>query len=75
MGAGHLSGGLPPSSRDRDSGIFEKEREPFVTCVEVFEGFSEAGARLGGRFDLALSPWHRLHITKGNLTLQHRETS
>lgn len=56
MGASHLSGRLPPNSRVRDSGIFEKEREPFVTCVEVFEGSSEEGARLGGRFDLALSP-------------------
>ena len=55
----------------RDSGIFEKEREPFVTCIEVFEGFSEEGARLEGRFDLALSPWYSLQITKGNVTLQH----
>lgn len=71
MGASHLSGRLSPSSRVRDSGIFEKEREPFVTCIEVFEGFSEEGARLEGRFDLALSPWYSLQITKGNVTLQH----
>lgn len=75
MGASHLSGRLSPKSRDRDSGIFEKVREPFVTCIEVFEGFSEEGASLRGRFDLALSPQYSLQITKGNITLQHQEIS
>lgn len=75
MGASHLSGRLSLNSRIRDKGIFEKEREPFVTRIEVFEGFLGEGVRLGGRFDLALSPQCSLQIIKGNITLQHQETS
>lgn len=48
MGASHLSGRLSPNSRVRDSGIFEKEREPFVTCIEVFEGFQGRGPHWEG---------------------------
>lgn len=75
MGASHLSRRLSPNSRVKDSGIFDKERELFVTCIEVFDGFSREGATLGGRFDLSLSLQCSLQITKGNLTLQHQETS
>lgn len=45
------------------------------TCIEAFEGLSEEGARLAGRFDLDLSPQYSLQITKGNMTLWHQETS
>lgn len=72
MGANHLSGRLSLSSRNSE--LFEKEGEPFVTCVEVFEVFSEEGARLGRRFDLALSSQYSLQIIKGNITLQHQKT-
>lgn len=43
MGAGHLSGGFPASSRDRDIGIFEKERETFVTLLRFLKVFQRLG--------------------------------